>query len=80
MRRIRSKRGQGMVEYIIIVVVIALAALTVFGLFGDRIRKMLGGVVVELGGDQSEVDSAVDTASKDVLKNLDKDGLGNTTP
>lgn len=70
----RSKSGQGMVEYIIIVVIIAIAAIAVFGVFGDRIRAMLGGATVELGGDQGAVDSAVATPGADWLKTIDKSG------
>ncbi|NLB54501.1 MAG: hypothetical protein GX811_01810 [Lentisphaerae bacterium] len=55
----KTKRGQAMTEYIIIVVIIALAAIAVFGLFGDRIRQMVGGAVTELGGDESSVSEAV---------------------
>ena len=77
MNRMRQgKHGQAMTEYIIIVAIIALAALAVFGLFGDQIRKMVGGAVTELGGDQTEVDTATDTKSADYLKTL---GTG-TTP
>lgn len=68
-----SRAGQTMTEYIIIVAIIALAALAVFGLFGDQIRKMIGGAVTELGGDQSEVDSATETKSVDYLKTLGTD-------
>jgi len=67
--------GQAMTEYIIIVAIIALAALAIFGLFGDQIRKMIGGAITELGGDQSEVDSATETKSVDYLKTL---GSGST--
>ena len=71
MNRMRkSKHGQAMTEYIIIVAIIALAALVVFGLFGDRIRAMIGGAVTDLGGDQSEVDTATETKSADYLKTL----------
>jgi len=73
-KTLKRKNGQGMVEYIIIVAIIAVAAIAVFGLFSDRIRAMLGGATVELGGDQSAVDTAVDTSSADWLKSLDKDG------
>lgn len=51
------KAGQAMVEYIIIVVVVAIAALVIFGLFGDTIQKKLGGAVDELEGDSSGSDS-----------------------
>ncbi len=73
-RQRASRRGQAMTEYIIIVAIIALAALAIFGLFGDRIRSMVGGAVVDLGGDQGEVDTATDTKSEDYLKTL---GTGN---
>ena len=68
------KSGQTMVEYIIIVAIIAIAAIAVFGVSGDRIRAMVGGAVVEMGGDQSAVDSATSTKSQDWLKQLDKTG------
>ncbi len=75
MKSPRSRRsGQGMVEYIIIVVIVALAAIAVWGLFGDRIRAMMGGAVVELGGDQGAVDQATQTGSADYLKSLDSSG------
>ena len=71
-----SRAGQTMTEYIIIVAIIALAALAIFGLFGDQIRKMIGGAVTELGGDQTEVDTANQTKSVDYLKTLGA-GQGN---
>ncbi len=70
MRTRTANRGQAMTEYIIIVAIIALAALAVFGLFGDRIRHMVGGAVVDLGGDQGDVGTATDTKSEDYLKTL----------
>lgn len=71
-RMFGSKRGQAITEYIIIVVLIALAGLAVFGLFGDRIRQMVGGAVEELGGDSSAVSDAVgdDGDSLQYLKDL----------
>jgi Flp pilus assembly pilin Flp len=68
----RRKSGQGMVEYIIIVVIIAVAAIAVFGVFGDRIRAMVGGATVELGGDSSKVNDAVSTQGTDYLKEMGK--------
>ena len=43
LRRHRRK-GQAIVEYIIIIVIVAVAALTVMGLFSDRIRTIIAGV------------------------------------
>ena len=34
--------GQGMSEYIIIVALIAIAAIAIYGLFGDTIRGQMG--------------------------------------
>ena len=49
--KMRRKEGQAMVEYIIIVAVVAIAALVVFGIFGDTIQEKLGGAVDALDGD-----------------------------
>lgn len=75
-KRDARKSGQTMVEYIIIVVIIAIAAIAIFGVFGDTIRKKLSGAVNELGGDTDAAKTAVDTESKDWLKNLNEDGSG----
>ena len=61
------KQGQAMVEYIIIVVVVAIAALLIFGVFGDTIRAKMGGAVEELGGD---VGNALDESGHEVLQDL----------
>ncbi len=75
MKRIR---GQAMTEYIIIVAVIALAALTIFGLFGDTIRAKMNGVIAAFGGQATgtEGQQVNPGSSKDTLKNLDQQGGG----
>lgn len=73
MNSLRSKRGQGMVEYIIIVVVIAIAALAIFGVFGDRIRGILGGATEEIGGDSTKIEEALDKTGVEKFKDLDAD-------
>ncbi len=71
-RRFKWKAGQAMVEYIIIVAVVAIAALVIFGIFGDTIQEKLGGAVKELdSGTQADRVEVQD--SKDFLKNLDTD-------
>ena len=42
--------GQGMTEYIIIVALIAIAAIAVYGLFGDTVRQQMGIMTGELAG------------------------------
>ena len=57
-----------MVEYIIIVVVVAVAALVIFGMFGDTIQKKLGGAIDEIEGDSSGSDAV--RSSKSYLGEL----------
>ncbi len=74
----KSRSGQAMVEYIIIVVVIAIAALVVFGLLGDTITKKTSGAVSALDPDLgSDAQAAADQSSADFIKNLDSDGTSN---
>lgn len=72
---IRRKRrsGQAIVEYIIIIVIVAVAALTVMGLFSDRIRNIIAGTASTFG-DNNAV-QAVDKKSTEILKEMDKDGI-----
>lgn len=74
----KSRQGQAMVEYIIIVVVIAVAALVVFGFFGDAIKKKMSGAVSALDEDLgSEAQSEASESSAEQLRNLDADGTIN---
>ncbi len=59
-----------MVEYIIIVVVVAVSALVIFGLFGDTIQRKMGGAIDELEGDSSGTEAV--QASKGRLQELGK--------
>ena len=73
MRKMKKrKEGQAMVEYIIIVAVVAIAALVIFGLFGDTIKKKLGGAVDELDGG-SAGKAAASEKSLDQLQDLGGD-------
>jgi hypothetical protein len=75
MRKTQRKEGQAMVEYIIIVGVVALGALVLFGLFGYTIRMKLGGSIQQL--DSGTMSDAVDSEgvapgdSEDLLKSLE---------
>lgn len=73
--RSRRRSGQTMVEYIIIVVVIAIAALVLFGIFGDTLRKKLSGAVSSLDDEQgTAAQSAAQEESADMLRQLGEDG------
>ena len=74
MNRQRKKSGQAMTEYIIIVVLVALATIAILAVFSDRIRAMFGGAVHELGGDAAAAEEALDRSSAEYLRDLDRDG------
>jgi Flp pilus assembly pilin Flp len=71
-KRKRRQKGQAFIEYVILIVVIALAALFVLASFSDRLREMVTGVTVTLGGKKSD---DADKESKDIIKDLNKDGI-----
>ncbi|MDF7826459.1 hypothetical protein P4B35_20685 [Pontiellaceae bacterium B12227] len=75
--KLKRKQGQAMVEYIIIVAVVAVAALVVFGLFGDTIRTKMSGAINTLdSGENADlaVEDVQDNKSGDFLKDLDEEG------
>lgn len=65
----RRQRGQALVEYVILIAVVALAALFVLGAFSDRLREMIAGVTNTLGGE-----AEVDKSSVSIVKELKAEG------
>lgn len=53
-----KQRGQGMVEYVIIVAVIAVAAIGVFGFLGDTIQNQTAGLAAEISGGSAQANIA----------------------
>lgn len=47
------QRGQGMMEYVIIVALIAVAAIGVYSMFGKTIRNQTAGLAKEMAGKTS---------------------------
>ncbi len=72
--RRNRKSGQAMTEYIIIVVIVALATIAILAIFSDTIREKFGGAVEELGGDAAARDEALERSSEEYLRDLDRDG------
>ena len=60
----KRQTGQGMTEYIIIVALIAIAAITVVSFFGGTVRNQIGGMAQELSGQSASdsIQAAQDTA------------------
>ena len=66
------ERGQGMTEYIIIVGLIAIAAISVFGLFGDTVEQQISGMAAELaGGDGSGAQTNAAASATSALTDAD---------
>jgi Flp pilus assembly pilin Flp len=67
-----NQLGQGMTEYIIIVALVAVAAITAYGFFGDTIRGQVGALSQEISGqegDLTDTQAAADNAALDGAKN-----------
>jgi Flp pilus assembly pilin Flp len=58
--------GQGMTEYIIIVALVAVAAITAYGFFGDTIRGQVGALSEELAGNEADL-TATKASAKERL-------------
>ncbi len=75
----KNIRGQGMVEYIIIVALIAVAAIAAFSFFGKTVRNQVSALATEVGGTESkeQIDAAKASAA-DAAKVANQDyNLGN---
>jgi len=67
----KRQKGQAIVEYVILVVVVALAAFFVLTMFSDRLRDMITGATKALGG---EAHSSADKTTEELTKSLTKEG------
>lgn len=73
MIRTNSQRGQGMVEYIIILAMIAIAAIGIYSLFGKTVRNQAAGLTQELAGKQgAQQITAAQTASNKAASNANQ--------
>ena len=71
--RKHNSKGQAIVEYIIIIAIIAVAALTILGIFSDRIRTLIAGAATELGSNESAAEAG--KKSEEVIKKMDANGV-----
>lgn len=61
-----KQRGQGMMEYIIIVALIAVAAIGTYSVFGKTIRNQSAGLAKEISGNKADAAiTAAGTAATD---------------
>ncbi len=73
MMRIRRKRqkGQAIVEYVILIVVVAVAALVLLGVFSERIQQLISGASNAIGGQDK---SGEIKTGDEIIKELDSAG------
>ncbi len=75
MKKMRRKSGgQTIVEYILIITLVAIASLVVLGLFSDRVRQIIAGVATELGSDEAE-DAYSERTAIETLQEIDEGGV-----
>jgi Flp pilus assembly pilin Flp len=67
------QRGQGMVEYIIIVAVVALGSIAVYAAFGDVLRAQVGNATDVLGGTNKSHATDITDAKTKATNNAKKD-------
>ena len=71
----KRKRGQTIVEYVLIICIVVVAAIGILGLFSDTVRGKIAGIVKVF--DPSADTSSVDKKSEQIMQELNKDGLPN---
>ena len=75
MKRYKNQSGQAILQYIIIIALVAVAALTVLGLFGDRIRDLISGSTKAIGGNEDDpIESSLES-----MRNMDASGTNDMT-
>ncbi len=68
----RRQYGQGMMEYIIIVALIAIAAIGVYSMFGKTVRNQSAGLAKELSGNKADASiTAAGTAATSATTRAD---------
>ena len=75
----KKRSGQTIVEYILIVVLVAIASIVVLGLFSDTLRKKISGAISSMtsGSEAGEAATSATTKSEEILKGLDETGAVN---
>jgi Flp pilus assembly pilin Flp len=74
----QASKGQGMMEYIVIVALIAVAAIGVYSAFGQTVRNQSAGLAKELSGNAADTKLSTDSANSAAGRANDpsKTGMG----
>lgn len=69
-----GKKGQAIIEYVLIIAIVVVAAVAILGVFSDTVRKKIAGIV-KVFDPSADTDNAINTSSQELLENLDENGL-----
>ena len=72
---LKRRSGQTMVEYIIIVALVAICGLAVWRIFGGTLNKKMTGIISSL--DEEKGNEAKSAADEIDIRTLDEDGVTN---
>ena len=70
--------GQAIVEYVLIIAIVVVAAVAILGIFSDTVRTKIAGIVKVFDPDADV--SSVDTTSQEIMEDLDETGVDGGTP
>lgn len=69
-RQLRKSRGQTIVEYVLIIAIVVVAAVGILSVFSDTVRQKIAGVVQVFGGDTSS--ASLDKSGQQQMQELGK--------
>lgn len=74
----RAQQGQGMMEYVIIVALIAVAAIGIYSAFGQTVRNQTAGMAKEVSGKEAPIAAAQNSSNAAAGRANDpqKSGMG----
>ncbi|MCH2175512.1 MAG: hypothetical protein MK193_07275 [Lentisphaeria bacterium] len=67
-----KRQRQTIIEYVLIIAIVVLAAIGLLGLFSDTLRSKIAGIINTIDSDANA--TSTDESSEDILKDLDDDG------
>lgn len=73
MKRNRRK-GQAIIEYVLIIAIVVVASVAILGMFSDTVRHKIAGII-KVFDPSADTDNAINTTSQELLENLDENGL-----
>jgi Flp pilus assembly pilin Flp len=72
-RNRKRRRGQTIVEYVLIICIVVVASIGILSMFSNTVREKIAGIVKTFDSD-ADVDSELKD-SKEIMQELDKEGL-----